>query len=149
MRWLSQHAWWGLALFAIVFVLFGLTDIASGAAADPAIPRGLTGRTIAELEAESPAAYQMFDFLTRINGWSLVLIGALLTVIVFIPFRGGERWAWWTMWAVPVWSIGVALFYVVVGTRPDQPPPPPMVSGPIVAALSVAILLVSRPRTSG
>ena len=131
-----------------MLALFGLTDIASGAAADAGIPQGLTGRTIDDLEAESPDAYGLFDFASRVNGWSLVLLGVLLAVIGLIPFRRHERWAWWTLWALPIWAAGGPAFYVVAGVEPDQPPPPPMVSGPIVAVLCAAVLLVTRPSAS-
>ena len=140
-----RHAWWGLFAIALIFVLFGITDIASGAAADVAIPEGLTGKTIADLEAESHDAFRMFDFSTRVNGWSLVLIGVLIAVIVAIPFRRGERWAWWTAWVLPVYSAVVPIFYLVAGVQADQPPPPPLVSGPIVAVVCAAILLFTRP----
>ncbi|MGH2382581.1 MAG: hypothetical protein ACRDG7_15370 [Candidatus Limnocylindria bacterium] len=148
MAWLQRHAWWGLFAISVIVMLFGLTDIASGAAADVGIPQGLTGRTIGDLEAESADAYGLFDFITRINGLSLALIGALLAVIVLIPFRRGERWAWWTAWALPIWAAVVPIFYLVAGVQPDEPPPPPMVSGPIVAVLCAAILLVRRPRAT-
>ena len=127
-----------------MLALFGATDIASGAAADVGIPQGLTGRTIHDLEAESPDAYGLFDFASRVNGWSLVMLGVLLSVIVLIPFRRGDRWAWWSLWALPIWAAVVPVFYLVAGVQPDQPPPPPMVSGPIVAILCAAILLVTR-----
>ena len=144
MRWLRRHAWWGLLAVSVTFVVFGVTDIVSGAAADVAIPEGLTGRTIEDLEADSADAYGLFDFASRVNGWSLVLIGVLLAVIILIPFRRAERWAWWTAWTLPIWAAGVPVFYLVAGVQPDRPPPPPMVSGPIVAILCAAILLVTR-----
>lgn len=142
---LRRQGWWGLLAISTMLALFGVIDIVSGAAADIAIPQGLTGRTIDELEAESPDAYGLFDFAARSNGWSLVLLGVLLAVLVLIPFRRGERWAWWTAWALPIWAAGVPIFYLVAGIQPDQPPPPPMVSGPVVAILSAAILLLTRP----
>lgn len=146
MDWLERHAWWGLLVFAVVLVLFGVLDMVSGPAADRAIPLGLTGMTIEELQASSRAAYGLFDFFTRVNGWSLVLVGSLMAAIVLIPFRRNEPWAWWTMWLLPVWAIGAAVFYVVAGLAPGQPPPPPLVSGPIIAGLSAGILLVSIRR---
>lgn len=146
MTWLRQHAWWGLLVVSVLLILFGVTDIASGAAADIGIPQGLTGRTIGELEAESPDAYGVFDFMTRVNGWSLIIIGVLLSTILLIPFRRGERWAWRALWVLPLWAVGAAAFYLVAGVQPDQPPPPPMISGPAIAAFCAAILLITEPK---
>ncbi|MBA2632084.1 MAG: hypothetical protein H0U86_03615 [Chloroflexi bacterium] len=145
MSWLRRHSWWGLLAVSVMLALFGVTDIVSGAAADVGIPQGLTGRTIAELEAESADAYGLFDFGARVNGWSLVMLGVLLSVLVLIPFRRGDRWAWWILWALPIWAAVVPAFYLVAGVQPDQPPPPPMVSGPVIAIVCAAILLVTRP----
>ena len=145
MAWLRRHAWWGLLALGVIFVMFGVTDMASGAAADVAIPQGLTGKTIHELEAESPDAYGLFDFMTRVNGWGLVLLGVLLTLIVLIPYRRGERWAWWALWLLPIGFVGSAGLYLVTGLAPDQPPPPPLAGAPILTALCAAILLVTRP----
>ena len=44
------------------------------------------------------------------------------------------------------WSASVFAFYLVAGTHADQPPPPPMISGPILAAITAGIQLVSAPR---
>ena len=146
MRWLERHAWWGLLFFAVVIVIFGFTDLAVGPAADVGIPLGLTGMTPEQLESESAAAYRLFDIFTRANGWSLAMMGLLASTILLFAFRKDRRWAWWAMWHLPIWAGGVFVFYVVAGVRADQPPPPPMISGPILAVLSAAILLVSAPR---
>ena len=146
MRWLELHAWWGLLATAVLMSVFGLTDVASGAAADPAIPLGLTGMTLEELQAEGPTAYRLSDLYTRVNGISLILIGLLFAAVLVFAFRQNRRWAWWTMWLLPVWAASILVFYLVVGVQPDEPPPPPMISGPILAVFCAAILLVSAPR---
>lgn len=146
MAWLERHTWWGLMFFAVVFVVFGVSDLIIGATADPGIPLGLTGLTPAQLEAESASAYRMFDFMTRANGFSLLIVGLQMAAVLVFGFRRNQRWAWWTMWLFPAWAIGVLVFYVVAGTVADQPPPPPMLSGPFLAVIAAAILLVSAPR---
>lgn len=122
MSWLTRHAWWGLVAVAAIFLIFGATDIASGAAADPAIPQALTGKPISQLQAEGGDAYELYDFAARNNGWTLMWIGALLLAVLWFGFRRNERWAWWTMWLLPVWSIGVLVSFLLVGTDPSQPP---------------------------
>ena len=146
MRWLERHAWWGLLFVTVTLVVFGLIDVLVGPAADRGIPSGLTGMTLEELETEGPASYRLFDFFTRVNGYSLLIAGLFGSAILLFAFRRNQRWAWWTMWLVPLWGVGVVAFYLVAGVEPDQPPPPPMVSGPFVVILTTAILLVSAPR---
>jgi hypothetical protein len=149
MRWLERNAWWGLLAIAVIYIVFGVTDLLIGPEADVGIPLGLTGMTPAELEADGAAAYRLFDFFTRTNGWSLVMIGWLTAAVLWFGFRRNERWAWWTLWFMPVWTAAIGVFYVVAGTDPSQPPPPPMISAPIVAVISAAILLVSARRFFG
>lgn len=146
MRWLERHAWWGLAFLTVVIVIFGVTDALVGPAADIAIPMSLTGLTLTELQAESPAAYRLFDFFTRVNGLNLVILGSLATAVLAFAYRRHRRWAWWTMWLLPAWSLSVSLSYVIAGLAPGQPPPPPMLSGLIFAVPATAIQLLSaRP----
>jgi hypothetical protein len=146
MRWLERHAWWGLLLIMLAFVSFGVTDLLVGPAADRAIPLALTGVPLDQLQAEGGAGYRLFDFFTRANGASLVLVGLWGSAILLFGFRRNQRWAWWAMWLLPVWAVSAAGLYVVFGVDPTQPPPPPMISGPIVAVIAAAILGVSSPR---
>lgn len=146
MSWLTRHSWWGLLFFSLVLVLFGVGDIIQGVGADRLIPLGLTGRTPDELAAESPDAFALYDFSTRSNGLTLMAMGVLLALTVLIPFRQNQTWAWWAMWVLPVWSFAVMTQFLIQGVQPDQPPPPPMVSGPVVGTLSILILLLSAPR---
>ena len=149
MQLIQRHAWWGLLLVALTLLVFGVVDVVSGAAADPGIALGLTGMTPAELASAEPEAYRLFDFYARVNGWSLVLAGAMTTAVVAFGFRRGRRWAWWATWALPIWAIGAAAFYLVIGIEPGQAPPPPMISGPIIAVLCAVLLAVTAPSFFG
>jgi hypothetical protein len=144
-----RRAWWVLAFFAVMLAVFGIGDVLGGVLADPAITRTLTGRSPADIQAAEPTAYRLYDFVTRSGGANLVLIGILLAVIVAIPYRGGQRWAWWAMWVLPAWAALVPIQYLIIGTAAGQPPAPPMVSGPVVAALAAGVLLADRQRFAG
>jgi hypothetical protein len=148
-RWLERVAFWFLLLFAVVLVVFGVTDVLVGPAADRAIAIGLTGLDLEEIQAESEAGYRLFDFFTRANGFALALIGLLAAAILVFAFGRGQRWAWWTMWTLPLWAAGGAIRFVIAGLEPGQPPPPPVISGPLFAVLSAVALLVSAPRFFG
>ena len=120
---LHGRAWWVLALGAVTLVAFGVTDVIAGAEADRAIAVAISGSLPAEVFSEDPTGYRLYDFASRSGGLSLVLVGALLAVIVAIPYRAGQRWAWWAAWLLPIWSALVPVLYVVYGTAPGQPPP--------------------------
>jgi hypothetical protein len=135
-----------LAFVAAMLVVFGITDMAAGATADEGILRALTGQTLAEVQAADPAGYRLYDFMSRTQGLVLAIVGLLSAAIVLIPYRAGLLWAWRVMWLLPAWAVLVPVLYVVYGTASDQPPAPPMVSGPIVAVLAAAALLIDRTR---
>jgi hypothetical protein len=142
---LQRNAWWGLLAVAVLAALFGIGDVINGVANDPAVPLGVVGMTPAELEAEGPHAYRMYDLTLRGGGLSLALIGALMTAILLFAFRRGQRWAWWTMWLLPVWAISVSVGGLLIGVAPGQEPAPPVVSGFVLGIFAGVILLVSAP----
>ena len=148
MRIVRARVWWCLVAIAALIVLFGIGDVLGGASVDPGIALGVSGATLPDLQSQSPAAYRMFDFTTRTQGWNLLMLGTLLLAVLLIPYRSRARWAWWTLWTLPAWSIGVAALSLTFGLAPDQPPPPPVVSGPILGAIAVAVLLLDSRRFS-
>ena len=146
---MQRNGWWGLLAIAVLLVVFGIGDMANGVANDPGIPLGVTGMTPAQLEAEGPNAYRMYDLTVRSQGSSLVMVGALMTVVLLFAFRRGQSWAWWTMWLLPAWAVSVSAVGLATGIAPGQSPPPPVISGFVLGIISGAILLVSAPRFFG
>jgi hypothetical protein len=131
---------------SIVLIVFGITDVIAGSAADEGIPLGLIGRTPSQLRAESEAGYRILDFFTRTQGLALVVLGLLASAILVFAYRRDQRWAWWTMWALPAWAASVLTLYLVVGVQPTQPLPPPVVSAPVFIVLTTASQLISARR---
>jgi energy-converting hydrogenase Eha subunit A len=146
---LQRIGLWVLVAIAVLLVLFGVGDIIAGVQNDPGVPLGIVGMTPAQLEAEGPHAYRMYDLTLRGGGVSLAVVGLLMTAILLIPFRQGQRWAWWTMWVLPVWAITVGVAILFVGVAPGEALPPPLISGFVLGLLAAAILVVSAPRFFG
>ena len=143
---IRQRAWWALGAIAVTLVVFGVTDVATGAKADPGISLAVVGKDPAALEAAQPDAYRMFDFLARSQGFALGMFGLLVLAVAAIPYRAGQPWAWRVLWLLPAWAIVVPFLYLSFGTAPRQPPAPPMISGPVVAVVAAGALLVDRGR---
>jgi hypothetical protein len=137
MAWLQRHAWWGLLVIAAVVTVSGVVDLASGVTWQA---EDVTGRTIAQIGAESSAGSQLADFSVRTGGLYLIAIGVLGSAILLFAFRQDRAWAWWTMWTIPTMVIAGSFLY------PNFPTPGPAITGAMVGVLAVAILLVSAPR---
>jgi energy-converting hydrogenase Eha subunit A len=147
MAWLQQHAWWWFALLAGTTVVVGVTELASGG---PIVTidnvQALTGMTSVELAAKSSEAYQLIEFNVRVEGLHLTWIGALMGAIVGCGFRQDRRWAWWTMWSFPIYTVSLLVLNMIVKTAPGQAPAAQAFTGAIVGILSAVFLLVSATR---
>ena len=74
------------------------------------------------------------------------MIGILFSTILATGFRRNERWAWWAMWLLPIWGAAVSATILRQGVVEGQAPPSPLFTGPLIAALSSALLLITVPR---
>lgn len=149
MAWLQRNAWWLLMTMTVLVAVIGLNPVVNGINEDPSVPLGITGLSASELQAESAQGYRLIDVEVRYGGLSLIIIGVLLSAVVLIGFRPGRPWAWWVMWTLPVWAAAIFVLTLAIGIAPGQAPPTPMISGPILALLTAAILLVSTRRFVG
>ena len=143
---IRRRLWWYPTAVGVLLAIFGMFDVLQGADADPAIAQGLTGQTLAQIRADDPVGYRLFDFFTRTQGVLLAAFGVLLAVVAAVPYRAGRRWAWRALWIFPAWAFGVAVLYVWSGLASGSPVPPPLVSGPVLGGLAVVALLVDRSR---
>jgi hypothetical protein len=149
MLWLQRNAWWLLLTMTVLVAVIGLNPVIQGIKEDASVPLGITGLSAAELQSESAQGYRLIDLQVRSGGLDLIMIGALLSTILLFGFRHDRRWAWWAMWCLPIWAASVFALTFAAGVAPGQAPPSPMFSGPIIAVLAAALLLVSAPRLIG
>jgi hypothetical protein len=141
-----RRLWWVLPALSVVVVVFGVSDLLVGIASDPSVTVAIIGLTPSELEAASAPGYRLADFLVRTRGLEVAAFGLLLTIVLLVPYRAAQRWAWFAAFILPAWAIAVSLAFLSFGMAPGQLPPPAMVSGPIFAVLSAVVLVVDRRR---
>jgi hypothetical protein len=146
---LRRRVWWILPALSIVLVIFGVSDVLIGIASDPGIPVAIIGLTPAELQAASAEGYRLADFMVRTQGLAIAAFGLLLTIVLLVPYRGGQRWSWSAAFILPAWAVSVPLIYLVFGLSAGAPPSPPMVSGPIFAVVALLVLVADRRRFTG
>lgn len=138
----EKYAWIILFAVAIIFALFGLGDVISGTAADPAIVVAITGRTPEEIGAADPRLLVLVDQQVRAGGGAILVYGALVAAIAWTSFRQGERWAWYALWTVPLLNV---LIFLIMYTHTDFSTgvlPPPLVSAPVFLSITVVALLL-------
>ena len=140
---------WALVVLSALFAILGLGDVLAGIAFEPTTALAITGKTIDEIQAESPAGYIVIDYIYRGGGITLALFASLMTIVLAIPYRRAERWAWGAAWLLPAWAGAVFLLALVHGTAPGQPISAVAWSGVGFAILTAALLLVDRPRFAG
>jgi hypothetical protein len=143
---IRRRLWVVLAALSALFGLFGLGDLLIGISFNEGVAPSVTGLTLDEIAARSPDAYRLIDIDARGGGVTLAALGAALTAIVLFAYRDGRRWAWWALWILPAWALGVLVLYIVYGLAPGEPPPPSLISAPIIVAVTAAALLIDAPR---
>ncbi len=138
----ERGAWIILFLVAVIFALFGLGDIILGTAADPAIVEAITGMTPEEIGAADPRILALVEQQIRAGGAAFMVGGILAAAIAWTSFRGGERWAWYALWTLPLLNV---LIFVIQYTSLDLSTgvlPPPLLSAPVFLAIAVVGLLL-------
>ena len=103
---------WILVLTVAVLSLLSGLYVGLTPTADQTELQGRTWRQFAQQDPEIAALYSMDLALL---GLSIGAFAILATVVAALPYRHGERWAWYALWIVPVLWGGVAVRMFVEG----------------------------------
>ena len=100
-----RASWIILAVVATLTILsglyVGLTPVGS--------QTELSGRTWEEFAAADPEVASIYSMDLALLGLTLTAFAILGTILAVIPYRRGERWAWFVLWLIPLVHGGVAL----------------------------------------
>ena len=69
----------------------------------------LQGRTWEQFARQDPEVAALYSMDLALLGMSIGAFAVLATVVAAIPYRRGERWAWYALWVVPLLWGGVAV----------------------------------------
>lgn len=104
----------GLAGLPLVFfgggaVLFGLSgsDFPVGLPGGPDAVAGTTGVPWDEVVSENATAMTLLRGVSRVAGLAFLGFGLLVVAVAAVPYRRGERWAWFALWVVPAFMTGL------------------------------------------
>lgn len=143
----ERYSWIVFLALGLIIALFGLGDIMTGGTTfeggEAPTLQGISGMTWQRLSSTSPNAASMIDYLVRAGGVHLFVLGLLSLIVAVTAFRRGDRWAWFAMWLWPLWLGMVVLLLLSVYKQSGPGVPPPLVSGTIFLAITVATLALS------
>ena len=123
----EKHAW-------IIFFVYGLLAtigafvILPGHPPDPPSPERTTGLTLAEMGARMPGLLTYISSISTQLGNFMVAMGVLIMAVAAVPYRKGERWAWYAFWILLVnlvvqlansrggylWQLDLAFIFVIL-----------------------------------
>ena len=109
----------GLLLLLAFFYLFGaLSDLAAVASHNlPPDHRGtfakLTGTSFSHVRAASPGLASYISLLERGYAFHELTFALLFIVLLAIPFRQRQRWAWWAAWLPVIANLGYTFTFGV------------------------------------
>lgn len=69
----------------------------------------ISGRTWEQFAAADPEVATIYAMDLVLLGMTLTAFSILGMIVTFIPYRHGERWAWFTLWLIPLVYGGMAL----------------------------------------
>jgi hypothetical protein len=69
----------------------------------------LSGRTWEQFAASDPDVAGIYAMDLVLLGITLTAFAILATIVTLIPYRRGERWAWFALWLLPLVHGGIAL----------------------------------------
>jgi hypothetical protein len=101
MRRVRDGTW---VIFLVLGILGAMTApiLLSGRVPNPPSPETTTGLTFEQMVARVPGLETYVASISRQLGNFMLVAGVLMAMVAAVPFRRGERWAWWSMWTVPV-----------------------------------------------
>lgn len=116
--WWQKASWIGLIVLGAFNVFAAVADLA--ATAGTGLPSDHTGtfavvagQTWASFKAAQPGAAHYVTLLERGYALHELTFAILFLVIVVIPLRAGQRWAWWACWAVLIAYLGYTFTFGV------------------------------------
>jgi hypothetical protein len=126
----EKYAWIILAVLGLLIFVGGIPHTL-GNNSDPVTAENIIGMTLSEFKTSYTNFFNLYDYFFRSGGWSDSAFGFLVMVISYVPYRKGERWAWYSLLSVPVFFLGHTAITLWVG---------PAASGVVLPVTSFTVL---------
>jgi hypothetical protein len=109
----EKYAWVILLALGLLWLVVGLVSVFNPVGVFETDAQSVTKIPWSELKASSPVAANFVIFVYGQMGLLKISWSFFVLAITLTGYRRGEKWAWYTMWSVPVLLIMDALFSVI------------------------------------
>jgi dihydroorotate dehydrogenase len=111
-RVIDKYGWMWYFALGLLWLIVGLSQLFTPEVLLEDDAQYITDMALQELEASSPEAYKLILWLYMGLGnlkisWSLFVITITLT-----GYRKGEKWAWYTLWLLPLILASSAVYNI-------------------------------------
>jgi cell division protein FtsW (lipid II flippase) len=100
----QEYAWILLAIIGVLFIIDGFMFLA-GVNPDPPMFQNLLGQSLSSYSSQHPEAGTTITALLQSWGATMLGLGVFAIAVSYIPYRRGERWAWYIMWYLPIFML--------------------------------------------
>lgn len=110
--WLAERAWIGLFAVAVLTILLSLLDLASDARTGLPADHAAAYQSLTSVSWDTARSTAPARFVTVLEtGYALheLVYALFVAAIAAVPFRRGERWAWFPCWGAVLAAGGYAL----------------------------------------
>jgi hypothetical protein len=116
--WWQRASWIGLILVGAFNIYAAVSDLAADAGTGlPSDHTGtftaITSRTWASFKAAQPGVAHYVTLVERGYALHELVFAILFLIIVALPLRAGQRWAWWACWAALIAYLGYTFAFGV------------------------------------
>ncbi len=130
-----------LVLLGLLYVFGAVSDLTADA--DRGLPtdhagtfKALTGTGFPQLAAATPGVTSYTTLLERGYALHELTFAALFLVLLLVPFRRGQRWAWWTAWIPMIANLGYTFTFGLHD--------PTILGRSLIADIALPILLLAH-----
>jgi hypothetical protein len=109
----EKYAWVILLALGLLWLVVGIVAVFSPEGIFETDAKSVTNMPWSELKASSPMAADFVTFVYGQMGLLKISWSFFVLVITLTAYRKGEKWAWYTMWSVPVLLVSDALFSAI------------------------------------
>lgn len=100
-KWNEKYAWLIIFIFGLLCAVAAPINLL-GTPPNPPSPEATTGLTLGEMDDRIPGMRNYIAGISTQMGNFLLAMGVLLMGIGVVPFRKGEKWAWFVSWTIPL-----------------------------------------------